>query len=63
MSRMLTIQQAAERLGLPVSTLRTWRQSGAGPRAGKLGRRLFYREEDLDAWVDEQFAADAAAAG
>ena len=48
---ILNAAQAAERLSLSVSTLAKMRLSGAGPAYAKLGRRVVYRIEDLDAWV------------
>ena len=63
MAKMLTVQEASEFVRLPVSTLNRWRQTGEGPSFGKLGRRVFYREDQLTAWVDEEvYAAVAAAA-
>lgn len=48
---ILNAAQAAERLNLSVSTLAKKRLSGSGPAYAKLGRRVVYRIEDLDAWV------------
>lgn len=48
---ILNATQAAERLSLSVSTLAKMRLSGSGPAYAKLGRRVVYRIEDLDAWV------------
>lgn len=42
-------------IGVPVATLRYWRHLGTGPKSAKLGRAIVYREEDVIAWVDEQF--------
>jgi predicted DNA-binding transcriptional regulator AlpA len=44
-------REAARRLGLSTSTLAKMRLSGAGPAYVKLGRRVAYRTEDLEAWV------------
>ncbi len=55
MPRMLTIRQAAEQLGRPVATLYDWRYKGIGPRSAKVGGRVMYRAEDLDAWLEAQF--------
>jgi len=52
---LLTIGEAAEYVRLPVNTMRSLRQGGRGPRAGKLGRRVYYRQSDLDAWVAAAF--------
>ena len=49
---LLTISEAAEVLRAPVATLRYWRHLGTGPHSFRLGRRVLYRRDDLDAWVD-----------
>lgn len=48
---MLKVKDAAARLGLSVSTLNKWRVYGTGPAFVKLGASVFYREEDLAAFV------------
>jgi excisionase family DNA binding protein len=48
---LLTITEAAELLRAPVATLRYWRHLGTGPASFRLGRRVLYRRDDLDAWV------------
>ena len=60
MGQMFTVEEAAARLNKSPHTLRWWRTRGLGegPKSGKLGRRIMYREEDLDAWVAKQFADD-----
>jgi len=57
MPERLTIDEAANYLGLPVSTLRHYRTRGEGPRSFKLGYRLQYERADLDAWITERKAA------
>jgi hypothetical protein len=51
----LTEQQAAERIDVPVSTLRYWRNCGDGPEYYKLGtaRRsaIRYDADVLEAWL------------
>lgn len=42
---------AAAYLNLSVSTLEVWRCLGKGPRYCKIGRRVIYRREDLDAFL------------
>jgi excisionase family DNA binding protein len=51
---LLTISEAAALLRAPVATLRYWRHRGTGPRSFRLGRRVLYRRDDLEAWVDAQ---------
>ncbi|MFP3939500.1 MAG: helix-turn-helix domain-containing protein [Thermoanaerobaculia bacterium] len=45
---------AAEYLGLSPATLETMRTRGGGPVFVKLGRRVVYRREDLDEWLEER---------
>jgi len=56
---LLTISEAAELLRAPVATLRYWRHLGTGPRSFRLGRRVLYRRDDLQAWVEEQLGRSA----
>jgi predicted DNA-binding transcriptional regulator AlpA len=44
-------KEAADRLGISESTLNHGRVSGQGPQFVKLGRRVMYRDEDLDAFI------------
>ena len=44
------------RLNVPEATLRYWRKTGGGPKSARIGRRVMYRVEDIDAWVAAQFA-------
>jgi predicted DNA-binding transcriptional regulator AlpA len=48
---VLSANQVARLLGLSISTLAKMRLSGAGPAYSKLGRRVVYRPEDVDAWI------------
>ena len=57
---LLTISEAAEALRTPLATLRYWRYLGTGPRGFRVGRRVFYRRGELDAWLDAQESAPAA---
>ena len=48
---VLAVNAAAMRLGLSASTLAKMRLYGTGPAYSKLGRRVVYRPEDLEAWI------------
>lgn len=50
---LLTVQQVSEAYGIAKSTLAKMRLNGDGPVFVKLGRRVFYRHDDLNAWVFE----------
>jgi excisionase family DNA binding protein len=43
--------KAAVQLGLSKRTLERWRVSGDGPPFAKLGKRVLYRQSDLDDWI------------
>jgi len=50
--RYLRTPEAARFLGLSGRTLEKHRTYGTGPRYSKLGGRVVYRVEDLQAWVE-----------
>ena len=56
MDRLFDMSEAADRMNTSIGTLRFWRHKGIGPRSARIGRRVMYRESDLQAWLDEQFA-------
>ncbi len=50
--RALSTPLAAAYVGLSPATLETLRVRGGGPTFVKLGRRVVYRREDLDTWLE-----------
>jgi hypothetical protein len=46
--------QAAEQLGVSKATLANWRWRRVGPAYFKIGRRVEYRQIDIDGWRDAQ---------
>ncbi|MCZ4499727.1 MAG: hypothetical protein JWQ74_2280 [Marmoricola sp.] len=50
---LLSIEQVATWLSVPVQTLYSWRKRGVGPAALKVGKHLRYRPEAV-----EQFLLD-----
>jgi len=51
---LLTPAEAAELLRTTVKSLERWRGAGGGPTYVKIGRRVAYRECDLEAWLEQQ---------
>ncbi len=51
---MIRVKDAAKRIGLSVSSLNKMRCYGTGPVFYKLGSAIFYRADDLDAWLAER---------
>ena len=47
-----TPSMLARRLGVSVSTLYEWRQSGNGPKFKQPGRNVFYTETDVAEWIE-----------
>ena len=52
--QLLTITEVAALLRVPVATLRWWGHKGSGPDRFKIGRRIMYRQSDVDKWIDGQ---------
>lgn len=48
---VLNASDTAKLLGLSTSTLAKMRLYGTGPGYSKLGRRVVYRPEELEAWI------------
>ncbi len=53
-SKLWTIQDLAEFLGIPVNTLYQWRSKGYGPQGRRIGKYVRYRPEDVHAWIEQQ---------
>ena len=61
---LLNTQSAAPQLGIKTNTLEKMRMSGAGPTFLKIGRKVLYRQQDLDAFLEanlRQSTSDKAA--
>lgn len=53
---LLTTQELAAYLAVPIATLYAWRWRGEGPPGFRVGRYLRYRLCDVDAWMLDQLA-------
>ena len=56
----LTREDAAAYLGMRSKTLAMWQLQGYGPRPKKVGGRVFYYKEDLDAFIQGGTEAETA---
>jgi excisionase family DNA binding protein len=54
LDRLLSAQEVAEYLNVPISTLYSWRYHGNGPPGLRVGKHLRYRRADIQAWVQDQ---------
>jgi predicted site-specific integrase-resolvase len=55
-----TPEQVADRYQISPDTLKEWRYRGRGPKYIRIGKRVRYREADLERWEQEQEAANRA---
>jgi excisionase family DNA binding protein len=51
MERLLTVEEVADFLGVPVNTLYQWRHKGTGPIAFRVGRFLRYDPAEVRDWL------------
>ena len=48
---LLTAQDLADFLHVPLATIYAWRYRGEGPPGFRVGRHLRYRQSDLERWI------------
>lgn len=51
---LLTTKQLAEYLGVTARTLELWRETRVGPAWVRVGRKVRYRREDVEAWLESR---------
>lgn len=51
--RLMTVEEVAEYLCVPVNTLYQWRHKGTGPTAFRVGRYLRYDRSTVCDWLRE----------
>ncbi|KQY77548.1 excisionase [Microbacterium sp. Root1433D1] len=54
MNQLMTIEQVADVLQVPVDTVYAWRSKQYGPPAFKVGKYLRWKPEVVEAWIDAQ---------
>ncbi|GAA4098806.1 helix-turn-helix domain-containing protein [Actinomadura miaoliensis] len=52
----LSIEDLAERYGVPVKTVYDWNSKGTGPRYMKIGRHVRYKLADVITWENARYA-------
>jgi predicted DNA-binding transcriptional regulator AlpA len=60
-AKLVNIQELAEQCDVSVATARYWVSTKYTPPHVRLGRRLVWRQEDIDRWLEDKFQAAAAA--
>lgn len=53
--QLIGVDEAADRLGVSRSTMRHWIQIGEAPPSARIGRRRYFKAEQIDAWVQRHF--------
>lgn len=48
------IPETADQIGVKPSCLAKWRVTGEGPKFVKLGKRVAYRQQDIDSWIESK---------
>lgn len=57
LDNLMTVQDVAAYLGVPVATVYQWNSRDVGPPRYRIGKYVRYRLTDVDAWIDRQAAA------
>jgi excisionase family DNA binding protein len=52
--RLLSTQQLADVLQVPVGTIYQWRHRGQGPKGLRVGRHIRFDPSDVARWVETQ---------
>ncbi|MFF2452952.1 helix-turn-helix domain-containing protein [Isoptericola sp. NPDC058082] len=50
--RLMTPDELAEYLGVSLHCVYAWSSRGGGPNVVRVGARLRYRPDDVEAWLD-----------
>ena len=53
-SPLLDERQLAEKLGVSVSTVRSWRYQLKGPPVRKIVRAVRYSQAEVEQWIEDQ---------
>lgn len=59
LERLLSAQELADYLDVPLKTIYAWRYRGRGPRGFRVGRHVRFRMTDVQLWVSDQLEKDA----
>jgi excisionase family DNA binding protein len=56
--RLLTVEELADYLGVPIATLYQWRHRREGPPGFRVGRYIRYQRTDVEQWIRDRLKAD-----
>ena len=60
-AELLTPDETAELLRVPVQLLYSWRYERRGPPSFKIGRYVRYRRAEVESWIDRQVSSSGTA--
>ncbi len=63
LDQLLTPQDLAAYLDVPLNTLYRWRHRGGGPAAFRVGKHIRYRRNDVEQWILLQLQAAQSSRG
>lgn len=52
----MTVEETADALHVSLRTLRHWIRTGKGPQSARIGKRRYFRRDDVEAWVTSKFS-------
>lgn len=61
--RLLTAEEAAEKLRLKPQTLAKWRVTGDGPKYRRIGTRALYEKREVERWLEARTYAHTSEEG
>jgi len=53
---IISAQELAEYLGVPVATIYAWRYRRQGPPGSRVGRHVRFRWSDVERWIEDRIA-------
>ena len=56
---LLTPDELAAFLRVPVATIQSWRTKRTGPRGYRVGKHVRYRRADVEAWLERRASSEA----
>ncbi len=54
--QLLTVEDLATYVDVPVATIYAWRYRRQGPPGFRVGRHLRFRRDDVERWIAEKLA-------
>lgn len=51
MENLLTVEELANYLAVPIKTIYSWNSNGLGPKRLRIGKYVRYRQSDVEHWI------------